>query len=157
MNPVSPLQRRVLREIVGVLEARGIAYQATGGLAGNVHGSRWPLHDLDFDVANDDLPRVEALFADFVTRPTGRYVDDEFDLRLLRLNVRGVEVDVSGASGGLARGRPIVADLARAETRDFLGLRLRVQPLADLVAYKTLLGREADLADLRSLRPSPNA
>ncbi|WP_264777684.1 nucleotidyltransferase domain-containing protein [Deinococcus aetherius] len=137
------------------LERHDIPYQVTGGLAGNVHGSRWPLHDLDLDVRTADLPRLAALFAPAVVWGPGRYVDAEFDLPLLRLNVDGVEVDFSGAEDAWARRNgkrlPLVTDLARAERRVFAGVNLWVVPLADLITYKTVLGRTADLEELSRL------
>src|SRR5262249_12766775 len=77
-------QERALRLLVGLLDAAGACWQFTGGFAGNLHGSGWPLHDLDVDVARADLPRVAELLGPYVTRPLGPYVDDEFELLLLR-------------------------------------------------------------------------
>src|SRR5262249_34932808 len=48
---LTPSQENALRRLVGLLDAAGACYQFTGGFAGNLHGSRWPLHDFDLDVA----------------------------------------------------------------------------------------------------------
>ncbi len=149
------VQERALRRLVGLLDAAGARWQFTGGFAGNLHGSRWPLHDLDVDVARDDLPRVAELLAPYTTFPAGPYVDDEFELRLLRAEMDEQAIDVSQAEEGHARvgGRrvPLVVDLARRQRVRVLDLDVWVQPLDDLIAYKELLGRAADLADLRVL------
>src|SRR4051794_21968964 len=90
-------QERALRRLVGLLDAAGVRYQFTGGFAGNLHGSSWPLHDLDVDVACEDLPRVAEVLRPYTTRPLGLYVDDEFELQLLRAEAEGVAIDVSQA------------------------------------------------------------
>jgi GNAT superfamily N-acetyltransferase len=148
-------QERALRRLVGILDQAGACYQFTGGFAGNLHGSRWPLHDLDVDVAQADLPRVAELLQPYTTWPLGLYVDDEFELQLLRAEVEGVPIDISQAEEGYARvgGRrvPLGASLAHRQRARVLGMQVWVQPLAELIAYKELLGRSADLADLRQL------
>jgi hypothetical protein len=44
-------QERAVRHLVHLLEEAGACCQFSGGFAGNMHGSCWPLHDLDVDVA----------------------------------------------------------------------------------------------------------
>ena len=156
-DAVSPAQLRALLRLVNALEGAGIAYQLSGGLAGNVHGSSWPLHDIDVDVAGARIAEVAAHFAREVVYGPARFVDDEFDLELLRLEVDGVPEDVSGADDAWVFTRtrvrtPLRIDLARAERRHYRGISLFVAPLDDLIAYKRLLGRERDLADLLRLR-----
>jgi hypothetical protein len=151
-------QERALRRLVGLLDEAGANYQFTGGFAGNLHGSRWPLHDLDLDVGRDDLPRVAELLRPWTTRPLGLYVDDEFELQLLRGEIEGVPIDVSQVEDAYARvgGRrvPLGTTLANRRCVHVLDMEVWVQPLEELIAYKELLGRSADLADLRRL-PGP--
>ena len=157
MDPISPAQWRALLRLVRALDAAGIGYQLSGGLAGNVHGSSWPLHDIDVDVAGARIAEVAALFPGEVRHGPARFVDDEFDLTLLRLELDGVPVDVSAADDAWIFTRtgervPLRIELARAERKVFRGMVLRVAPLDDLIAYKRLLGRDRDVADLVRLR-----
>jgi hypothetical protein len=153
--PLTPLQFAVICQLVNQMELHGMTYQVTGGLAGNIHGSHWPLHDIDLAVATTNMAQLAALFAPMVTFPLGRYRDHEFDLQLLRLNISGVNVDVSQAEGGYAvtaQGRqPLRTALERRTKANFWGLELYVQSLEDLIADKTTLGRTADLEDLKAL------
>jgi hypothetical protein len=148
--------RRALRTLLPLLNDLGIRYQITGGLAGNIYGSAWPLHDIDIDVARDDLPKLLARLDAAVVRPLSRLVDDEFDLELATVRLEGVEVDISQAEDAAVFQRgarvPLVVDLGRAEEHVLEGHRVRVVPLDDLIAYKELIGRTADLADLYRLR-----
>ncbi len=60
-------QERTLRRLVGLLDNVGAWYQSTGGFAGNLYDSSWPLHDLD--VARPDLPRLAELLRPYTARP----------------------------------------------------------------------------------------
>ena len=149
-------QERALRRLVGILNEAGACYQFTGGFAGNLHGSAWPLHDLDIDVAQKDLPRLSELLRPYTIWPLGLYVDDEFELQLWRGEIEGVPIDVSQAEEAFARvgGQrvPLGTSLLQRQRVTVLDLEVWVQPLAELIAYKELLGRQADVAELRTLQ-----
>jgi hypothetical protein len=154
--PVRSEQIAVLRWLVEALEGAGIPYQATGGLAGNVHGSLWPLHDIDLDAPTALLPRVADLFREALVWGPARYVDREFDIALLRLERDGVDVDICGTEDAFVltpagERVPLLSDLAAARRLEFHGLSLAVLSLPELLAYKRLLGRSADVADLEQL------
>jgi hypothetical protein len=156
MIELTAAQERALRRLVGLLEEARACYQFTGGFAGNLHGSRWPLHDLDVDVPREDFVRVAGRLKPYATSPAGLYTDDEFELQLVRAELEGVPIDVSQAEDAFARvgGRrvPLNTTLAHRQCVVVRGLAVWVQPLDELIAYKELLGRSADLADLRGLR-----
>jgi hypothetical protein len=152
---LTPAQEHALHWVVGLLEEVGAAYQFTGGFAGNLHGSAWPLHDLDIDVARADLPGLAERMGPWTTRPLGPYLDDEFELHLLRAEVGGVPLDISQVEDAYARvgGRRVSlgTTLLHRQRTAVGGLSVWVQPLEKLIAYKELLGRWADVADLRAL------
>lgn len=154
-NWITPQQLSVLQELHDTLERERIPWMAAAGLAGNLWGSTWPLHDIDLDVPTAALSHLAALWAPSVTS-YGRYVDEEFDLDLLRLRVRDVEVDISGADAayGFERNgtrRLLPNRLARRVLRELAGMSIPCQRLEDLIAYKTVIGREADLRELSAL------
>jgi hypothetical protein len=76
-------------------------------------------------------------------------------LARMRGEIEGVHFDVSQAEEAYARiGRrrvPLGVNLAHRQRAYVLDLAVWVLPLTDLIAYKELLGRSADLADLRRL------
>jgi hypothetical protein len=153
---ISDAQLACVRRVVEALTTLGVPHQATGGLAGNLWGSTWPLHDVDLDVPNAALDVVESHFAAFVVR-RGRLVDDEFDLELLELSIEDVAVELSGADDARVCGRDgrwttLPSTIARAVPRTLVDRTVSCQRLEDLLAYKRLLGRVADLRDLERLR-----
>ncbi len=143
-----------LRHVVEVCEALRVPYQFSGGFAGNVHGSQWPLHDIDVDV-DGDLRELAAAFAASVLAGPLRWDDEEFSADMLVLEIEGVRVEITAVQDFyLKRGeqrRAVEADLTRAERHAVGGVWCRVQPLADLLAYKRFLGRVADLRELEAL------
>jgi GNAT superfamily N-acetyltransferase len=155
---LSAAQESALRTLIGILDEANAPYQFTGGFAGNLHGSRWPLHDLDVDVGRADLPRVAELLRPWTTVPLGLYVDEEFELQLLRGEIEGVGIEVSQVEEAYARVNgqrvSLATTLANRRRATVLDMEVWVQPLTELIAYKGLLGRSLDLADLRRLRCS---
>jgi hypothetical protein len=149
-------QERAIRRLVQILESAATAYQFTGGFAGNLHGSLWPLHDLDIDVPRPDLPRLAEALLPYTIRPLGPFTDAEFELQLQCAEIDGVGIDVSQMEDAFAvtggRRVPLGTSLARRARVPVLDFTVWVQPLDELIAYKTLLGRTADLADLRALQ-----
>lgn len=147
----------VLKTVVEKLDAHGIPYQLTGGLAGNVFGSLWPPHDIDFDVLEADFDRIAKLFHSNIKNPPYHYQDPEFDFRLMTLAIDGIEVDftqIEDSFGVTTSGErfPFLTDLAKAEQHDFMGTKVMVQPLEDIIEYKRKIGRFEDVEDLSNLR-----
>ena len=149
-------QERAVRRLIGFFDEAAACYQFSGGFAGNLHGSRWPLSDFDVEVAQQDLPRLAALLQPYVSHPLGWYEDAEFRLYLVRAQVEGVDIDVSQAEDAYGRvsGQwvPLETNLARRQRVPLLDLHVWVQPLDALIAYKALIGRSADVAELRALQ-----
>lgn len=149
-------QRESIHRVLDLFDETGVRYQCTGGFAGVLHGSRWPLHDLDLDVGAAEMSHAARALGAAVTRPASPYRDDEFDLVLLQANVGGLGVDVSQAEGArllTATGwASMGVDLSRREFVAWDGRSVPVVPLADLIAYKRrLASRVADVAELGAL------
>lgn len=149
----SPSQRLGFHRLLDALEVTAATYQLTGAVAGNVHGSRWPVHDVDVDVTAADLPRVLDVLGDAVHVPLHRFLDDEFDLLLATATLEGLSVDLGQVEDARVHAStgawvPLRTVLERRERHAWEGRTIWVQPLADLVAYKRLLGRAADVEDL---------
>ena len=149
-------QEHAIRRLIDFLDKAAVCYQFSGGFAGNLHGSRWPLHDLDLDVARQDLPRLAEFLRPYISRPLGLYEDEEFRLYLLRATFEGLDIDVNQAEDAYGRcgGQWVSLDtnLAQRQRVPLFDLHVWVQPLEALIAYKELIGRAADIADLRMLQ-----
>lgn len=146
----------VLGLIAEKLESQNIPYQVTGGIAGNIHGSLWPPHDIDLEVGAADFEKVAKLFVREMKQPPHHFVDHEFDLWLMKLSIDGIDVDINQVEDAFAITKegcrvPFSTSLTKSERRRICGIEVMVQPLEDLIAYKRLIGREADIVDLTAL------
>ena len=153
--PCTPAHAQALATLLDLFDATGLWYRATGGLAGNLHGSRWPLHDIDIDYRRADWPRLAAALGAALVEAPAPYEDDEFRLVLARADIAGVAIElcqledawVAGAHGWQA----LPEEPDEREPRPWGARQVWCLPLASLIAYKSALGRAADLADLRGL------
>lgn len=148
-------QLAAIRFMVDIFETNEISYQITGGLAGNIYGSKWPLHDIDFEVSRDGIERLSSLSSiqAYLISPLHDYQDAEFKMRMMQLEIDGVAIDINQSEDIqlYSEGQWIQwnTDLIKAQRITWRGLTLMVQPLKDIIEYKTLLGRYCDLADLK--------
>ncbi|MCU0753784.1 MAG: hypothetical protein MUE46_01510 [Xanthomonadales bacterium] len=153
-GPLSAAHAAALHTVLDALAQAGVWYRATGGLAGNLHGSRWPLHDIDLDYYRADWPRIEAVMRPYLWQAPQAYRDAEFRLTLARARVGSVEIEfcqIEDCAVASEEGWRLLDIAPIRETRHWQGREVWTLPLADLVAYKSLMGREADLRELRSL------
>ena len=153
---LSPEHHDALSILLACLDDAKVWYRISGGLAGIIHGSKWPLHDIDVDVCAAEWPRVLAALAEFIDTLPRHYEDDEFRLVLANATIEGISVDISQLEDAYGRqdGRwvPLPADPSRRELHAWSDFAIWAIPLEDLIAYKTLIGRTADLRELRRLQ-----
>lgn len=145
----------IIKQLVSLLNEHKVPYQFTGGLAGNIHGSKWPLHDIDLEMPRAHIELVAYLLRQHIVSPLRFYQDDEFQMVMLNLKIDQTEVDINQieAQQICHNGQwvPLTVDIKKAQLMPFHGLKVSVQPLEQLIAYKTMLGRAKDVADLTKL------
>ena len=155
--PYSSEHVEAIETVVSALQSAGVWYRATGGLAGNLHGSVWPLHDIDLDYLARDWNTIAEVLSRYLVEGPIQYEDDEFRLVMARARISSVEIElcqledcfVAGATGW----QRLDANPDRREARPWKSRKIWATPLDDLIAYKEIIGRESDLRDLRNLRP----
>ncbi|BAZ43000.1 hypothetical protein NIES4101_89720 [Calothrix sp. NIES-4101] len=157
MHPaISDNHIKALTKIIPILQENNITYRITGGLAGNLYGSQWQLHDIDIEVAQKDINKVEELFQEYIAIALMRLVDDEFDLRIMTLEIEHVDIEINQAEDAFVFHNDLPVrlnhNLSKFNLIHFAGLELRVQPLEEIIQYKELIGRTNDLVDLRQLQ-----
>lgn len=131
-------------------------FQVSGGLAAKMYGSPRPLYDLDFDVREEDLRRIRDLFRARVARDIYHHVDEHHDTLLLTLNIGGVLVDFAPIENYYVAGRDgqkvlAVSSLSKAKPMKLGDLEVPVIDQDELIAYKKILQRPEDLADIAAI------
>ncbi len=157
MNEVlSEEKLEAIKFLVAILHEHKVPYQFTGGLAGNIHGSKWPLQDIDLEMPRAHIELVAYLLRLHIIEPLHFHQDSEFQMVMLNLKIESTAVDINQieAQQIFCQGQWIAhnVDIKKAQLRLWHGMKVSVQPLEDLIAYKTLIGRQADLADLQQLK-----
>jgi hypothetical protein len=145
------------RWIVRLLRKNHIPFQITGGQAARAYGSKRPLADIDFDMLEKDIPKVAKLTQGYIVFGPKHFRNKNWDLEVMTLSYMGQEVDIAGArktkvyDHRLKRWVGIPTDLRRAQIKSLYDLRVPVVQKEELIAYKTLLGRRVDKADIRDI------
>jgi hypothetical protein len=146
---------QALKLIIPIFEQHDITYRITGGLAGNLYGSQWELHDIDIEVAQKDIELVAELFQEYMAIDLMRLVDDEFDLLMMTLVIYGVDIEINQAEEAFIYHNDTLIqlddNLSIFNIITFEGLKLKVKPLEQIIQYKELLGRHQDVIDLITL------
>ena len=157
-TPYSPEHIEAVDTVVSALQSAGIWYRATGGLAGNLHGSVWPLHDIDLDYLAKDWVSISNLLSPYLIEGPVPYEDNEFRLVMTRARVKSIEIELCQLEDCFVAGprgwQRLDSAPEHRESRPWRSGDIWIIPLDDLIAYKEIIGRESDLVELRSLRPS---
>lgn len=157
-------QRSALAWIIGKMEKHDLPYQIVGGLAVIAYGGTRPPNDIDFFVPLG--PDAAAFLQDidpYIVWGPEAVVAGSWDITYLKLNYEGQKIEI-GASAqpkieDAATGDWVTKriDLDTSVLKEVFGCKVRVMPVAQLIAYKRVLGREVDLTDIRDLTRSEDA
>ncbi|WP_456294847.1 MazG-related protein [Vibrio sp. AK197] len=140
-----------------ILDSEHVEYQIVGGLAAAIHGGLREIADIDLYIHNNDAHKILPHVAQFISKPLTHYVGHGWDLDYFQLiyNDQKIEIGLSenskiqSANDGSCHALEI--NFSQSNNIEYLGLRLHVMPIQQLVAYKKILAREVDLIDIREL------
>jgi hypothetical protein len=155
---MTEIQRNVLSFIAQTLMSEDIEFQASGGLAAIAYGATRPLFDIDLEIYRKDAEKVRALFKDYITEDWNNDLegdDDAFDLWILKLEIRGVPIDINQVEDSRVKSKEgewiVQPATMEYEMRTVEGVELPVQSKASLIAYKKLIARDTDLIDIAQI------
>ena len=152
---ITSAKLEIIKRLVNLLTEHKVPYQFTGGLAGNIHGSKWPLHDIDLEMPRAHIELVAYLLRQHIVSPLRFYQDNEFQMVMFNLKIDDIEIDINQieAQQICHKGQwvPLTVDIKKAQLMPFHGIKVSVQPLEQIIAYKTMLGRTNDVDDLTKL------
>lgn len=151
------------RWIVGILQTHGVRFEISGGLAARVYGATRPLVDIDIIIPEESVPMFFAEVKPYVISGPGRFRDDEWDVFLLALEYKGQQIDLSGVAGVRVfdpKKKVWIAlseEFSDASMRNVYGIEVPVLNREQLIAEKTILGREVDVIDLAQMKAAEDA
>ena len=151
-------QKEVLRFLVQTLNEEDIVFQVSGGLAAIAHGGTRPLYDIDLEIHKKDVEKVRTLFREYITEDWNNDLDgpdDQFDIWMMKLEIRGVPIDINQVEEVYLISRTGERTLQPSgmdtEPKVLEGVTLPVLKKEALIAYKKILARDTDLIDVEQL------
>ncbi|KAB0317175.1 MazG-related protein [Vibrio diabolicus] len=145
----------------GILESERIDYQIVGGLAATIYGGSRVVADIDLYIHNGDAEKLLAKVGSYVSKPLTHYVEYGWDLEYFQLIYHSQKIEV-----GLSKGTRIQSALdgswhrlevnfSNSVSMCYQNVEVPVIPKDELIKYKRLLNREADLIDIQELTENP--
>ena len=146
-----------LKWITDYLHQQHIPYLITGGLASIAYGSKRPLADIDMYVPAEHYAAVLDFGIDYISQPSARYRDENWDLELAELNYEGQLIEICRADN--IRMFNQLTSLWEIQTVDFhrhsqmklMGADVTVMTADDLITYKQKLRRPVDMEDIAAI------
>lgn len=146
--------------IKNTLEQQGVPYQIVGGLASHIHGGSRLVADIDLYIPREHVEKILPLVASSISKPLAHVVEGSWDLDYLQLIYQDQKIEIGLSPGTKILDRntgqwcELVTDYSQSVMGKYEGVEVPVIPIAALVAYKALLGRDVDHIDIAELTGS---
>lgn len=147
-----------LRWIVGLLNAKHIPYQISGGFSAKLYGSPRPLNDIDIDIPDGKFEDILPEVKDFVIYGPAHYQNGKWDLTLMTLNYYGQEIDIGGSDSAKVSNQertrwiPIPTDFSRYVPMSVDDIEIKVIPPEELIGYKQHLDGDHQKVDIEATK-----
>jgi hypothetical protein len=150
--------KEVFDWITAKLRSLDINYHVTGGLAAVAYGSKRELYDIDIDIPESNFDKLATSVKDYLTFGPGNFKDPKWDLTMMTIRYKDVDIDISGMDSGKIydeRSSQWVdydSDLKNTEHKELLGSMQPIISKKVLINYKKILGRPTDLEDINAIQ-----
>ena len=145
-----------LKWMVGILNAKNIPYQITGGFAAKIYGSIRPLNDIDIDIPEEKFADILEEVKPYITFGPERLNDGKWDTMLITLDFNGQVIDIGGAYETKVSNKdrtewisyPI--DFSKSQEIKIEGIKINVISPEELIEYKQHLDGEHQIEDIKA-------
>lgn len=153
------MKESALAWIVGILNKNKIPFSVCGGLAANFYGSERPLNDIDLFVPGQCFDQVVKAGTNHISKPAQHYCEEAegWDLEYVQFIYDGIKIEVGSAHKTKIFDaehhcwQDLPIDFENTVKSTIFGSPVSVMPVADLIRYKTQLGREVDKLDVAAI------
>lgn len=146
-----------LRWIVDILHKHQIPFQIAGGLAARVYGSTRELDDIDIDIPEESFSIIQPDVESNIIFGPKQFHDEHWNIFLMTLDYHGQKIDLGGAhktkifNQQAQQWEELISDVSLAKLNKIFGIEVPVIPLKELIAYKSKVAREVDMADVQEI------
>ncbi len=160
INEGSRMSERVkiaLEWLKDVCDSQEVEFQIVGGLAATIHGGSREVADIDLYIQKSDADKVLPQISSYISRPLNHYIDGSWDLEYLQLIYKSQKIEIGLFPGTKIRSSEnglwceLHTNFSTSVIKSYLGVEVPVIPVAQLISYKRILGREVDLIDIQEL------
>ena len=144
--------------IINILKKHKMPFMISGGLAARIYGSKRPLYDIDIEVPDEFVYKLELFVKDYITFGPKKYLDKTFYLLLMRLNYKEQEIDIGGIGIGkfynqeTKKWEEDKVDFSKAVKKEVFGITAPVISKKELIEYKSKIRRPTDLEDIKYIQ-----
>jgi len=143
--------------IVNILQKHKIPFQIKGGFASRLYGALRELADIDISIPEDRFDELLPDIKDYIKFGPEQYLDEEWDIKLITLKYKGQYIDITGAFEKKNFDKTnqkwvnIPSNFDTSVYMNVYGSNVPVIAKEDLIAYKKLIQRDVDIADIEFL------
>lgn len=143
--------------IKNILEEQSIPYQIVGGLASNIHGGSRPVADIDLYIPSECIKRILPKVQNYISKPLVDCVEGSWDLEYFQLIYQEQKIEIGLSPGTKILNKnscqwvELIINYNQSVIGNYVGVKVPVIPVQELIAYKSLLGREVDHIDIEEL------
>ncbi len=143
--------------IIRLLREDNIPFQISGGFAANIYGSSCPLADIDIEVPDDKVLKIQKSVKKYIMYGPKKYKDKEWDLLFMTIKYKNQEIDICGIDSQNIFDRKTKewikqnTDLSRATRKKVCNFIVPIIPLKNLILYKKRILRDVDIQDIKTL------
>ena len=143
--------------ILGILDEQRVAYQLVGGTAAHIYGGTRPIVDIDMYIPKDKAAALALRLKEFISKPLKRYVEDLWDIEYFQIKYKNQKIEFGLSPGAKIFDRKSkrwieqTIHFEESVSKVYRGIHVQLMPIADLIAYKTILDRDVDRIDVSEL------
>jgi hypothetical protein len=147
-----------LKWILWILEEPKVDFLISGGFAVRAYGSQRELADIDIEVPDKDIPAIAEKTKEYIIFGPQRYKDNFWILNLMTLKYSGQNIDIVG------RDEAHIFNMHKGEWQvlnpkpkkkvimEAYGMKLPIDTKEELIRYKSIIGRDVDMEDVKFLK-----
>lgn len=148
----------VLNFITGYLSIEKIPYAIVGGLSVIGYGLDRETDDIDIDVPDIYLEKINQDLNEFITEPLYHEIGDKFDCKLICLEYEGEKIEISGGDSlriydqTHKRWKDFKTDFNKVVKKEIFGVPVNLISIEQIYQTKKIAAaREKDFKDLMFL------
>lgn len=149
--------KEALKWIAKILKDSKIKFNVLGGLAAYAYGSKRMLIDIDLSMSFNDMKKLGGLAKKYVVEAPEKTLSNLWKGRYMELDYKGIAIEIGEAKNTKffniksKKWEKFPDELSSSKNKKVLGVTIPITSKKNLIEYKSKLGRDVDIIDLKNL------